>query len=311
MFCRLLIALIVLISSSEAEAKGALAIPALQFGNTFGDYVKFYPDMSKVKNGLTVCAWVRKQLTGGRRSWITYRTHTHKYEILISDSGYYNWIHNDNLSVQSYVTVPLNTWTLQCNSWTTSSGTMKVYYNGILIGSKGISSAPLEEGGYILLGHDAGSQDNGEQFGGQLMNLNLFGRELSGVEITKLYQTGRCSRETEKKLEDVRFITWETILSQSKTGNVTEIDSGCPAPEEETEEPTDVPEKECDCKDQPHSIWDVLFDETYLNQTLTDGKLAELKSIWTVLGNTKICLTQVTMSRYHQDNYSISISEKH
>ena len=112
MFCKLLILLIVLISSSEAAADGARVIPALQFGITLEDYVKFSPDMSKVKNGLTVCAWVKKQLTGYYRSWLTYRTSTHKYEILISDAGGFNYIHSNNLDLQNAVTVPLNTWTL-------------------------------------------------------------------------------------------------------------------------------------------------------------------------------------------------------
>ena len=198
--------------------------PALQFGTTFGDYVKFYPVLNNVKYRLTVCSWVKKQQPGTTRSWITYTTSTHGYEILISDAGSYNYIHDNTHSVS--VSVPLNSWTHQCQSWSTSSATIKVYYNGAMVGSARVSSAPLEEGGYILLGHDSGSLSESEIFGGQLMKLNIFGKELSGTEVAELHQGGRCS-DVEKKFDNVRFITWESILSQSRTGNVKEVYSGC------------------------------------------------------------------------------------
>ena len=182
--------------------------------------------MSDVKDALTVCSWVKKEQTGTERWWITYTTTTHSHEILISEAGGRNYIHNSGVSVP--VSVPLNTWTHQCQSWSTTSATVKVYYNGTLVGSNRVSSAPLEEGGYILLGrysYHSSSYHNPYVFGGQLMKLNIFGNELSGTEVAELYQGGRCS-EVEKKL-DVRFITWESILSHSRTGNVKEVNPEC------------------------------------------------------------------------------------
>ncbi|XP_063693677.1 serine-rich adhesin for platelets-like [Bolinopsis microptera] len=204
-----------------------VAAQSLQFGITFGDYVRFYPDVSNVKYALTVCSWVKKQQTGTARSWITYTTSTHGYEILISDAGSYNYIHGNCHGVS--VSVPLNTWTHQCQSWSTSSALLKVYYNGTMVGSMRVGNTPLEEGGYILLGHDSGDSGPSESeiFGGQLMKLNIFGKELSRTEVAELYQGGRCS-EVEKKFDNVRFITWESILSQPRTGNVRKVNSGCP-----------------------------------------------------------------------------------
>ena len=192
-----------------SASEGSLT-KALQFGTTLGDYVKFSPNMSQVKDSLTVCSWVKKQLTGNGRTWFSYKTSTHGYEIVISDAGFYNFIHNNFNDLRSAVTVPLNTWTHQCQSWTTSTGTIKTYYNGTLIGSKSVSSAPLEEGGVITLGHDAGTPDIGEVFGGQLMKLDIFGKELSSEEVAELFNSGRCS-DVEKKHQEVRFITWEPI----------------------------------------------------------------------------------------------------
>ncbi|XP_063683571.1 uncharacterized protein LOC134818085 [Bolinopsis microptera] len=157
-------------------------------------------------------------------TWINYATSTHAHEILISDAGGWNFIHNSGGSVS--VSVPLNTWTHQCQSWSTSSATLKVYYNGTLVWSYRVdNTSPLEEGGYILLGQYSGwsgSSDGSDVFGGQLMKLNIFGKELSGTEVAELYQGGRCS-EVEKKFDNVRFITWESILSQYRTGNVIEL----------------------------------------------------------------------------------------
>ena len=152
---------------------------------------------------------------------------------------------------------------------------MKTYYNGTLIGSKNVSSAPLEEGGVISLGSDESTIFSSNIFGGQLMKLDIFGKELSPEEVAELFNSGRCS-DVEKKHQEVRFITWESILSQEKTGDVTEVDSGCPAEEEEGEEKED-----CECN---HSIWDILYDQTCFNQTLTTEKLTKLKSTWNMLG---------------------------
>ena len=154
---------------------------------------------------------------------------------------------------------------------------MKTYYNGTLIGSKSVyNKNPLEEGGAITLGHNAAASTYSNfVFGGQLMKLNIFGKELSPEEVAELFNSGRCS-DVEKKHQEVRFITWESILSQERTGDVTEVDSGCPAEEEEEKEKDD-----CECT---HSIWDILYDQTFFNQTLTTEKLTELKSTWNMLG---------------------------
>jgi len=283
MYWKLLTALLALYCTipTLSASEGSLT-KALQFGTTLGDYVKFSPNMSQVKDSLTVCSWVKKQLTGLYRTWFNYKSSTHGDEILISDAGSYNIIQNSNNDLSSAVTVPLNTWTHQCQSWSTSSPAIKTYYNGTLVGSKSVSSAPLEEGGVITLGQDSSPSDT-ELFGGQLMKLNIFGNELSQEEVAELYNAGRCS-DAEMKHQEVRFITWESILSQDRTGNVTEVDSGCPVEEEEEEEE----EEDCECS---HSIWDILYDQTYFNLTLTKEKLTKLKSAWNMLG--KLALSKL------------------
>ena len=288
---------LLLLHLTQSAAPAEEPIKALEFGTTHEDYVKFYPDMGNVAKALTVCSWVKKQLRGAGRSWITYTTTTHSYEILISDEGHFNYIHNAHKSFT--VSVPLNTWTLQCQSWTADSGEINTYYNGTMIGSHTASTAPLEQGGYILLGHDSGSRHEYEIFGGQLMNLNIFGKVLTDAEIAELYNAGRCSSEAVKKHEDVRYITWESILTQTRTGNVWEVNSGCPAPETAEEEETETGEEaagedggeetveggeECECPEKKYSIWDLLLEDKFVNQTLTGELLAEIKAAWNILG---------------------------
>ena len=48
---------------TEAVLEVVQTTKALQFGTTLDDFVKWYPDMTKVKNGLTICAWIKKRVT--------------------------------------------------------------------------------------------------------------------------------------------------------------------------------------------------------------------------------------------------------
>ena len=97
------IALLLLLATLPAPTASSDTPKSLQFGSTLSDYVKFSPDMSRVKSAHTLCAWVKKMLSGTARSWLTYTTSTHGYELLISDAGNYNYIHNlaQNLKVAS------------------------------------------------------------------------------------------------------------------------------------------------------------------------------------------------------------------
>ena len=61
--------------------------------------------------------------------------------------------------------------------------------------------------------------------------------------------------------------------------------AGCPVSEggeKGGEEEEGEEEEGCHCPS--HSMWDVLLEEKYLNQNLTEEKLTELKSGWTILG---------------------------
>ena len=88
-------------------------------------------------------------------------------------------------------------------------------------------------------------------------------------------------------------------MTQTRTGNVWEVDSGCPAPETVEEEETETGEEEagedggeetveggeeCECPEKKYSIWDLLLEDKFVNQTLTGELLAEIKAAWNILG---------------------------
>ena len=227
MMWQLLTTLVMLQFAMPVHSEGSPPIKALQFGDTLADYITFHPNISQVRDALTVCAWVKKGLLNDVRTWLSYRTDEYWKDILISDGGGYNYFKGSNCRVDEKVSVPLNTWTHQCNTWSTTSRTIRVYYNGTLVGTRTISPRnPLSEG-YMVLGHEAGTKHTLEVFGGQLMKLNIFGKEMTAAEVAEMYKGGRCS-EVEKKFEEIRFITWESILKKKRFGKVYEVDSECP-----------------------------------------------------------------------------------
>lgn len=236
---------------------------ALKFGKTFDDFVQFTPDMHPVKDSVSICAWFKKQSPADRPgTWFTYWTSSYIYEIVISDNAHDNYMLHGNLDVRSSVTVPQNTWTHYCTTW--SSNTRKVYYNGVLVGTKNTSSRSMTLGGFVLLGHDKGSVHEHEIFGGTLFKLNVFTKELSGGEVREMWEGGLCSRQ-EAEYGRLRYIKWEDILLEPRNGDVTEVDTGCSAVEWKMQH------------------WNVLYKEAYFNNVFTEGMLEELRSSWDVL----------------------------
>ena len=79
-----------------------------------------------------------------------------------------------------------------------------------------------------------GFQDT-NAFGGELFKANVFSKELSASEVQDMWKGGLCS-EVEEKYGRTRYLKWEDILLEDKSGNVTEIDVGC-YPEVKEEDP--------------------------------------------------------------------------
>ena len=214
----------------------------LKFGNTVQDYVMFMPNMGYFTSQLSLCSWVKKLKTDSSLYLFHYRTTSSGGEIYISDDGYSLMFGSHRLSKANQLGITPGTWYHYCLCWSYSSRTADVYHNGRKIGSFSTPSGRrLYTGGTLVLGQRQypyvgriyTTYGNLYTFGGELFKLNMFSKKFTAAEVRAMYQAGICS-EAEKIHGSYRRLTWESILQQTRHGNVqlvnvdiTELDRSC------------------------------------------------------------------------------------
>ena len=115
-------------------------------------------------------------------------------------------------------------WFHACLTWSSASHTAKAYVNGELRDSYINTNESLPTGHSIVLGN--WSQLNlRAYFGGEMMDLNLYAKELSGDEVRRMADVGMCSLASDEN-EDVRLLKWEDILKKERLGTIAEIYKG-------------------------------------------------------------------------------------
>ena len=250
----------------------------LQFGGTAQDYVLFKTRMDVLQESWSLCGWVKKRLAeGNRRYWFSYGTPNRLEGLWSTDHGYL-YTMGIRLDMSSRTTVKLGVWSHWCSTWSFSTRNAKLYHNGQLLGSDTTGAGTnLSTEEYVVLGNAFNSQGGGfgdaNAFGGDLFKANVFDKELDASEVKEMAEGGLCS-DVEEKYGRSRYLKWEDLLLEEKTGNVTEIDVGC-YPEE----------KECDksfCK------WDLLREGKFFNKTVTTELLEEIRQSWDMLGRWNI-----------------------
>ena len=200
----------------------------LKFGSTVQDYVMFRPDFRAFTNQFSLCSWVRKLKTGGDPYWFHYRITSSYEEIRITDDDYSVMFSSYYLDKRNELDINPGTWYHYCLCWSYSSRTADVYYNGEKVGSITTPSRRrLYTGGVLVLGQYqspygriyTGSNGNRFAFGGELFKLNVFSKKFTADEVSSMYQAGICS-DNEKEHGSYRRLTWESILQQTRSGNV-------------------------------------------------------------------------------------------
>ena len=175
-------------------------------------------------------------------------------DITISDN--LGWAYLTEGHTSHSQTPPQSEWYHFCLTWSYSSRTKTLYYNGAQIGT-GITSSGRKFSvaeGSIVFGqyHNTHKMEatfhSSHPFGGEMSKMNIFKRTLSAEEVAQMYNSGICS-DYEDSLQDDIHLSWETLLSDEteKHGNVRPIDLSCPDPTHEppTENATTVgPTKE-------------------------------------------------------------------
>ena len=198
----------------------------LKFGKTVQDYVMFSPDMTYFTSQFSLCSWVKQLKTDGFPYWFHYATTSSSFEIRITDDGYSQMFNHHLLDKRNRLGITSGTWYHYCMCWSSSSRTANVYHNGVKRGSmKTESRRRLFTGGTLVLGQNqypVGKiyiRSNSHTFGGELFKLNMFSKKFTAAEVRAMYQAGICS-EAEKIHGSYRRLTWESILQQTRHGNV-------------------------------------------------------------------------------------------
>ncbi|XP_063682276.1 uncharacterized protein LOC134817099 [Bolinopsis microptera] len=127
--------------------------------------------------------------------------------------------------IRSAVTKPAGSWFSYCFTWSLASRSNKLYIDGTLVGTATTASGrTLQMGGTLFFNKLSYSHSSSYIFGGQLYQLNMYSKALSSTEVLKIADGGLCFDLTE--FAETRVLKWEHILSQSRSGSVSEVSIG-------------------------------------------------------------------------------------
>ena len=207
----------------------------LKFGNDGYSIISFQPDMASLSEKFTFCLWIRTKTSESTQQMpFAYE----QGELFIdsiknSNNGRYRLFSSTGYISSEHIPV-MGTWYQYCGTWSLASRTFRAYVNGTLASTL-ITAAgrKLKTGGTFVLGDyrdtvAAGSLTNCD-FGGEMYNLNLYSKELTGTEIAALSADGLCTPLPDQ-LDEYRLIRWEEVLKDLKLtrkGTVQDIQTGC------------------------------------------------------------------------------------
>ena len=190
----------------------------LKFADNGDSYIRFSSDMSPFANKMSVCSWVRVIEPSDYGTFFSYGPDI----VRIQSNGHYNCATTCHLDVKSKLTVSKGTWFHVCFTFSSSSRSMRYYADGVLLGSLQTSGSAIPTGHRFTLGNIDTRLDSMHAFGGEMSQLNVYAKELSGEEIKRMADAGMCSLKEDEN-EDVRVLKWEDMLKKSRTGTVTEF----------------------------------------------------------------------------------------
>ena len=184
-------------------------------------YIGRRPDMEPLRDELSVCAWIKKLRSGDNAIWFDYNMSGEGDAMCISDTEYWNCMINQCTFVyKNRVSVTIGTWHHHCSTWRRSTGTHRVYHNGVMIEERTTPGGTLKLGGYLAIGNEA-YPGTAWQFGGEMTKLNVFSKELTAAEVRAMKDAGIFS-SIERNHEEDRYFKWEDILTWERGGTIRE-----------------------------------------------------------------------------------------
>ena len=198
---------------------------ALHFGTSSNDYIGFKFNMAPFRDSFSICTWAKRIHTSSSYPVLfDYESSPGDNEILLDAVGRYKHLLSGAVSgdMRSAVTKPVGSWFSYCITWSLASRSIKLYIDGSLVGTGTTASGrTLKMGGTIFFNRLSYSPSTNYIFGGQLYQLNIFSQALSSAEVSKIALGGLCFDLTE--FAESRILKWEHILSQSRSGSVSEF----------------------------------------------------------------------------------------
>ena len=200
---------------------------ALKFTST--GYILMRPDMSPLRDALTICSWVKRtsnHRSDDRQYWLSYVASANYDEIVISDTAWF-WLFSDD-TTYTQPTRTTNEWHQICTTWGYSTKTKNLYYDGEQIGTEGTGERKLNTPGSLMLGQlhkgfGGGRINSAHYFGGELYNTNIWSFQMTSSQVKEMFTQGRCSNYS-LNFKDNSFLSWEDILLKDRQGGVTEIE---------------------------------------------------------------------------------------
>jgi len=264
MFLFYLTLLILAYSVEQSSAHGP--ITALSFGKDIQSYMMLQLDMEPVKEAISICSWINKKTADGAHdAWFTYNAPSRIHEILIA-GRIRGWSYMNKAHIANNQAVPSNEWHHICITWGYETKTRVLYFDGKAIAQQASGDVKLTMGGSIAIGqyHTKATMEaifnNGHWFGGELLKLNVYKRQLEAGEVGKMFSSGMCS-DFEDSLVGDAFLRWETILyATERHGTITEVPITCPG-----------------------DHWNVLYFTDFYNKVVDDEILKKMEDQFEVL----------------------------
>ena len=190
-------------------------------------------DMEPVKEAISVCSWINKKTADSvHDAWFSYNAPSMNNEILIA-GRIRGWAFMNRDNIGNSQAVPSNEWHHVCITWGHATKTRVLYFDGQVIAHEASGNVKLIMGGTIAIGqnHKTATMEasfHEYPFGGELLKLNVYKRQLEAGEVGEMFSSGMCSDFEESLLGDV-FLRWETILyATERHGTITEVPITCP-----------------------------------------------------------------------------------
>ena len=221
----LLLLIVVIVSPTVASDDEQYT--ALHFGTSSNDYIGFTFDMAPFQDSFSICTWAKRIHTSSYPLFFNYYSSSIGNEIRLDAVGNYKHLLSGSVSgnMQSAVTKPVGSWFSYCITWSLASRSIKLYIDGTLVGTGTTPSGrTLKMGGTLFFNRFADSTSSSYIFGGQLYQFNVYAKALSSAEVNKIAEGGLCFDLTD--FSETRVLRWEYILSQSRSGSVSEVSIG-------------------------------------------------------------------------------------